>query len=570
MNPDLILDGEETVVPAEVVRNSVEYITEEIRELYCGDEIPWIIGYSGGKDSTCILQLIWNAIATLAPEKRKKPIHVISTDTLVENPIVATWVKQSHRNMETAADIQGLPIKPHLLYPVVQDTFWVNLIGKGYPAPRQKFRWCTDRLKIKPANRFVREQVKASGEVLLVLGTRRAESVARAANMKKHQQGRVRDRLTAYASSSNCVLYTPIEDWQNDHVWLYLNQWENPWGQSNKDLFVMYRGATADNECPLVVDTSTPSCGDSRFGCWVCTLVSQDKSMEAMILNDEEKEWMQPLLDLRNELDFRGEEKREKEKQHREFRRLTGITQVFEPKKAPENPENPEKLVRGPYTKPWREYLLRRLLQAQEESRSQAPETMKEIELIRLEELKEIRRIWLEEKHEFDDALPGIYQEVTGEEFPDTNSLDNQRMLAINSYDYLELLNEACGGDSVYFEMTRNLLDIERQYLTKTRRIGIYDALEKCLARRADDEETSVAKAVHKYRENKSIKTAKEMIKEGNYQETIKALEYNKIDFPSRVDEQLSLDLNSGNQEGKNSSWGAMKYGKKSHNGQED
>ena len=566
MNPDLTLDGGETVVPAEVVRNSVEYLTEEIREVYCGDEIPWIIGYSGGKDSTCILQLIWRAIATLAPEKRTKPIHVISTDTLVENPIVAAWVKQSHRNMEIAAQNQGLPIKPHLLYPVVQETFWVNLIGKGYPAPRQRFRWCTDRLKINPSNRFVREQVKANGEILLVLGTRRAESAARAANMKKHQQGRMRDRLTPYASLSNCVLYTPIEDWDNDHVWLYLNQWENPWGQSNKDLFIMYRGATADNECPLVVDTSTPSCGDSRFGCWVCTLVSQDKSMEAMILNDEEKEWMQPLLDLRNELDFRGEDKREKEKQHREFRRLTGIIKVFEPKKAPENQENPEQLVRGPYTKPWREYLLRRLLQAQIESRLHAPDTMKEIELISLEELKEIRRIWLEEKHEFDDALPGIYQEVMGQEFPDTD-IDNQRMLALNSSDYLDLLNEACGGDPVYFEMTRNLLDIERQYLTKTRRIGIYDSLEKCLARRADDEETSIAKAVHKYRENKSIQTAKQMSKEGNYEETIKALESNKINPPSEVNEQLSLDLNDNIQ---GQSWGELKYGSTSRNGEEE
>ena len=105
--------------------------------------------------------------------------------------------------------------------------------------------------------------------------------------MKKHQQGRIRDRLSPNASLPTSLIYSPIEDWENNEVWLYLNETDNPWGQSNDELFRLYRGATADNECPLVVDTTTPSCGDSRFGCWVCTLVDKDKSMQAMIINDQ-------------------------------------------------------------------------------------------------------------------------------------------------------------------------------------------------------------------------------------------------------------------------------------------
>jgi len=242
----------------------IQKLTEEIQELYCLDAIPWILGFSGGKDSSTVLQLVWNAIATLPPEKRTKTIHVITTDTLVENPIVSTWVRKSLERMQAAAQEQGLPIEPHLLQPEVKDTFWVNLIGKGYPAPRNQFRWCTVRLKINPSNRFVRDLVRANGETILVLGTRKAESAKRAATMEKHQAGRVRDRLSPNASLPNSLIYSPIEDWRNDEVWIYLNQWQNPWGQSNKDLFTMYRGATADNECPLVIDTSTPSCGDSR------------------------------------------------------------------------------------------------------------------------------------------------------------------------------------------------------------------------------------------------------------------------------------------------------------------
>ena len=124
--------------------------------------------------------------------------------------------------------------------------------------------------------------------------------------MRKHEKGRERDRLSPNSKLPGSLIYSPIEDWTNDDVWFYLMQTRNPWGYDNRDLLGMYAGASADGECPLVVDDSTPSCGDSRFGCWVCTLVEQDKSMAAMIQNDEEKEWMMPLLDLRNALDFRG------------------------------------------------------------------------------------------------------------------------------------------------------------------------------------------------------------------------------------------------------------------------
>ena len=263
---------------AELVKD-IETLTEEIQQLYCSDEVPWIVGVSWGKDSSAVLQLIWYAIAGLPPEKRTKPIHVITTDTLVENPIVSAWVSKSLKQLEVAAKEQGIPIEPHLLYPQVKERYWVGLIGKGYPAPRMRFRWCTERLKINPANRFIRDVVRASGEVILVLGMRKAESNKRSAVMTKHEKGRVRDRLSPRPTLINSLVYTPIEDWSNDEVWIYLMQCENPWGNSNKDLFSMYRGATADNECPLVVDTSTPSCGDSRFGCWVCTMVNKDKSM---------------------------------------------------------------------------------------------------------------------------------------------------------------------------------------------------------------------------------------------------------------------------------------------------
>lgn len=443
-------------------RKTVEALKEEIRDLYAADAIPWVVGYSGGKDSTATLALMWLALMELPPERRIKTVHVISTDTLVENPVVAAWVSKSLETMTRAAIEQGLPIVPHRLTPTVADTFWVNLIGRGYPAPRLKFRWCTERLKIKPSNAFITNIVRKSGEAILVLGIRKAESAIRARTMEKHERRRVRERLSPNASLPNSLVFSPIEDWSNDDVWLFLMQVQNPWGYNNKDLLTMYQGASEDGECPLVVDTSTPSCGDSRFGCWVCTLVEKDKSMQAMILNDEEKEWMLPLLQLRNDLDLADD------RPLRDFRRMSGLVQIFNNKTIP-----------GPYKQSVRENWLQRVLEAQRHIRATGPADMRDIELISLDEMVEIRRIWVVEKHELEDSLPRIYHDVLGEPFPVARIDDNLTF----GLEEVELLREVCDGDDLNFELTRELLDVERRFRTMQRRAGLYDAFENAFRR---------------------------------------------------------------------------------------
>ncbi|MFA7265064.1 MAG: DNA phosphorothioation system sulfurtransferase DndC [Candidatus Nanopelagicales bacterium] len=440
----------------------IDELIDEIRELYTADDVPWIVGYSGGKDSTAILQLVWLALEGIEESKRKKPVYVISTDTLVENPIVASWVTGSLETMRSAAERQGLPIEPNRLVPAVKDTFWVNLIGKGYPAPRPKFRWCTERLKIKPSNAFIKRVVRRHGEAILVLGIRKAESSTRAAVMAKHEKRRVRDRLSPNASLPNSLVYSPIEAWSNDDVWMFLMQQPNPWGHNNKDLLTMYQGASEDGECPLVVDATTPSCGDSRFGCWTCTLVEKDKSMSAMIQNDEEKEWMLPLLELRNELDVAND------RHLRDFRRMAGNITIFHDQAVP-----------GPYTQESREAWLRKLLKAQTWIRANGPGQVQNLELITVEELHEVRRVWVFEKHEIEDSLPRIYQEETGAAFPG-RPLQEHLLLGA---DDVQLLREVCGDDQLHFEMTRSLIAVERKYRTMARRSGLFDALEGAVRR---------------------------------------------------------------------------------------
>ncbi len=538
--------AENSAFKAEGFAPVIAELEQEVQDLYTSDNVPWIIGYSGGKDSTAVLQLIWSAIEKLPPEDYKKPIHVISTDTLVENPIVAAWVTNSLEVMRKVAEEKGLPFQPHRLTPAVEDSFWVNLIGKGYPAPRHKFRWCTERLKIKPSNTFITNIVKLGGEAILVLGTRKAESARRSANMTKHEKLRVKDRLSPNSSLPGASVYTPVEAWTNDDVWFYLMQRKNPWGYNNRDLLGMYAGASADGECPLVVDDTTPSCGDSRFGCWVCTLVEKDRSMTAMVQNDAEMEWMQPLLELRNLIDFRqdGQAKdkltgevrdvhtkreafqspvgqdlgeyltrvsgreldelvrdRDWERYLRDFRRLnSGNVQIM---------NNGFREIRGPYVQEARECWLRALLTAQMAVRELGPKDVGNIELITFDELEEIRRIWVVDKHELEDRLPVIYEEIVGERYPG-KPLDDNLVLG---HEEMRELSEICGENPLHYQLTRDLLGLTIQQRNSARRAGVFDQIESTLKRSFYDNEQD---ALTRAREMASQKTKAARVAEGS------------------------------------------------------
>ena len=458
-----------------VDREKINGLLETIQNLYLSDDIPWMIGYSGGKDSTAAVQLVWMAIEKLPQNERTKTIHVMNTDTLVESPVVAKWVEKSLDHMKKAATEKGLPFTPVRLTPDYNNTFWVNLIGRGYPFPRMKYRWCTDRLKIQPVNNFIRSRIAEHGEIILVLGTRKQESSRRNRTMTNLEKKRVRELLSPNPTLANELVFSPMEDWSDDDVWAFLMQYKNPWGYSNMDLLTMYRGATADNECPLQVDKSAPSCGKSRFGCWVCTMVEKDKSMEAMIANDQEKEWMAPLLEFRNEF---GNEDGDRER--RSFRRMKGNLQG-----------NYGKLFHGPYKKEVREQWLRRLLEIQKNINLNGTEEFRDLELIRVPELRAIRRIWVNEKHEFDDSLPTIYESIMGKPYDDPEWIHND---SFNQEEW-KILESVCQemypDEELLFEMMYTMIDQENKAIGVNQRKdiveGINDTICKTYYKNEDD-----------------------------------------------------------------------------------
>jgi DNA sulfur modification protein DndC len=449
----------------------LENIKQNIKELYLSDTIPWIVGYSGGKDSTATLQLIWEALSELDKSDLHKEIHVLTNDTLVENPIVSMWVEASLKQIDIEAKKQNLPFVTHMTVPEVNDSFWVNLIGRGYPAPRPRFRWCTQRLKINPANKYVLDVLNKYGEAIMVLGTRKAESSARKKTIEKHE-GSTRSMLSRNHDPQfdRVWIYAPIKEWSNDEVWEYLATHTNPWKYDNGDLINMYRGATKDKECPMVVDSSTPSCGDSRFGCYVCTLVDKDKSMSAMIINDDEKKWMSPLADFRNKyLDVKNDH------QHREFRRSNGSLTVMQDKL-----KGGFKLIPGAYKQSYRHTLLSQLLLAQEQVKNSGVKGTENFEIIRMEELMAIRELWVIDKNEIEDVLPDIFLKCTGKEFPYTSPYEG----AITKED-ITMLRESNNNsyDDIHYQLIRNLISIEQKHSTTSRRVGVYDELEKNITR---------------------------------------------------------------------------------------
>ena len=447
---------------------SIASVMEQIREIYTRDSRPWVIGYSGGKDSTCALQLIWSALASLEKKERKKAIYVLSSDTLVETPVIVDYIDNALKQINDAAQSDDMPITAQKVLPDVRDSFWVNLLGRGYPAPSKRFRWCTERLKINPANAFIQQKVTEFGEIVMVLGVRKAESATRAQVMSLHKiKGSV---LARHSTLANAFVYAPIEHFSTDDVWTYLLQVPSPWGADNRQLLAMYRNAQA-GECPLVVDKNTESCGNSRFGCWVCTVVSKDKAMEAMIDNGDE--WLEPLLELRNELsDTQDPSKKTKV---RDYRHRSG--RVF----FKTNSTNP---IPGPYTLNFRKLFLRRLLEAQKKIDENAP-SGEEITLIRDDELREIQRIWRIETGDWEDSVFSLVHDILSRDLP-TQHDDSFYFDQMDS----KILTDVCHDFDVPPELLAQLLEVQRSVAGLKRRASIHQKIANVMERewRSEDE----------------------------------------------------------------------------------
>lgn len=429
----------------------IEYIIDEILDQYMyadTSDRPWIIGFSGGKDSTVLLTLVWLALRkikeeNILPFQLRRPIYVVCNDTMVENPIISTYVDEVLHQIEKQAREEDMPIFVKKTIPKLEDSFWVNVIGKGYPVPNTAFRWCTDKMKIKPTARFITEQVDECGEAIILIGTRKAESATRARSIKKHEiHGQ---RLTHHTILHNTYVYAPIKELMLEEVWYIINAIPCPWGFDNKILFNIYMDASADDyECPTVVtDKSHGSCGQSRFGCWVCTVVKDDKSMRSLIKNG--REWMQPLYDFRIELDAERNIIENRMPFRRDGRRAVNDM--------------------GPYIFSYRAKILRRLLEVQHELQQRDPK----IKLISDQELIAIQVNWYRDFN-FGYQVSEIYNSIYKESF----SMEENQKNKLEA----ELMREVCKNNPDEGELIEQLLLLQKSKSLMQRRRGLKNEIE--------------------------------------------------------------------------------------------
>ncbi|MDW8444452.1 MAG: DNA phosphorothioation system sulfurtransferase DndC [Acetobacteraceae bacterium] len=358
--------------PAEApLKARLEAIRAELRAEYLEPHgFPWIVGFSGGKDSTLVAHLVFDLLLSLAPDERRRAVHIVANDTLVESPAVMAHIASVQAEMRHAAEAWRLPVRVVTTRPDPDATFWVNLIGRGYPTPNRSFRWCTDRMKIQPTSRYIRDQVAASGEVILLLGVRRDESATRAGSVARYDNGR---RLNRHNDLKGCLVFRPIVELSTDDVWEFLATNPPPWGGSHRALIQLYRDA-GGGECPVVTSLDdAPSCGTTspRFGCWTCTVVEKDRSLEGFVEAGFAE--FAPLIAFRDWLASIRNDPNRRLARRRDGRMTVAANGTFIP---------------GPFTLATRAEILDRLLALQAQVGR---------ELISADEIARIRRIWAED-----------------------------------------------------------------------------------------------------------------------------------------------------------------------------
>lgn len=367
--------------PAAHLKAVREVIRTEYRKKHAD---PWVIAYSGGKDSTLLLHLTYEVVLSFPPQERRRNIYVVGNNTLVESLPVIRHLKKTMAVVAEAGRRDDLPLKTEITEPCIDQTFWVNVIGRGYIPPTRNFRWCTDRMKILPTNRLLEKLILRHKRAVLLIGTRKTESQNRRRTMKKY--GVQADKMNPHSTIKGCRMFAPLADLNDEDVWAILLQRKPPWGGTHRNLITLYRNA-GGGECPLVLTKDdAPSCGTTspRFGCWTCTVVKKDKSLRGLIdSGHEDEEKLEALADFREWLI----ELRENNENRLPVRR-NGSTKM----------RADGTLVYGPFTLPVRKKILDELLHLQKQIDEQliSPSEIEMIEDIwRVDEIREEGRLAL-------------------------------------------------------------------------------------------------------------------------------------------------------------------------------
>jgi DNA sulfur modification protein DndC len=333
------------------MEDKVAVLIERLRELFSqflGQ--PVVVAYSGGKDSTFLL----HHVLVLLTQMRSNPLVVVYADTLVENPLIHQHVLEVLEKVKAYCENTGIDARILVAQPEVKNTFWVSVIGKGYPVPSPWFRWCQGKLKIKP----VKKVLEGFSEGIMLVAVRTQESRTRQKSLSRRLNGMELEK-------NHLRVFAPIFDFTEEDIWEFLTQNQSPWGEDYSKIINLYKNARG--ECPLIPEKGNGKngCG-SRFGCWVCTVVKEDKTLKNQAQDNEVlkklhefRNWMAEFsFDPQNRLPFRRNGK-------------------------------PAIKGKGMLTLKAREEILQKLQELEKHTK---------IQILNPEEIEEIKRIWEEDK----------------------------------------------------------------------------------------------------------------------------------------------------------------------------
>lgn len=271
--------------------DTLEQSIQLIEDEYLLTTVPWVLGFSGGKDSSALLRLVFAALAR-AP-RHQTSVTIVYCDTGVEIPVVSGLVAQTLEGVAGDAHAAGLPISVKVAAPRLQDRYFVKVIGRGYPPPTNKFRWCTDRLRINPVQRVIKS-LSDDGSVVL-LGVRQGESAERDRTLSRFATDRPYYFRQEGGPSSH--VFAPVLDFSTEDVWRTVVLMDEPKSLDGRKLWSLYSETTGE-ECPLVREPVGSPCAKGRFGCWTCTVVRKDEAVAGLI--DAGYEYLRPLLEYRD------------------------------------------------------------------------------------------------------------------------------------------------------------------------------------------------------------------------------------------------------------------------------
>jgi DNA sulfur modification protein DndC len=278
--------------------NNIDILIENLRKLYLSDNRIWVITFSGGKDSTFLLHLVILMLLQLKKENiRTRKIYILSSDTRVEMPIMEAYHFNKMRQIKQFIEQENLNVEIELVQPEIKDDFFVCLLGKGYPSPNLNFRWCTKRIKISGTEKYLNSIIEKHSSIVMLLGVRNDESITREQSIKKREFNE--KDFVIHDNLPNAYTFSPIKDILTSELWDFLSSNKAPWG-THEDMMALYDKGSGEADCNIMLHPNSESCGKTRFGCWVCTVIEKDSSMENAIKNGET--WQQPYLDYRNKL----------------------------------------------------------------------------------------------------------------------------------------------------------------------------------------------------------------------------------------------------------------------------